>query len=102
VFAARELATLCARATLFTRWDQVMRLAKALDRHKILVGEQVREAALGLVRIDPTKHFVRIGGKRHTLREVAGALDHYGHHFDAGKPVGLTKLTKAERGTAWQ
>jgi hypothetical protein len=108
VFSARDLASLMAEITLWCRWDRVQRLAKALERRRVMVGDQIREVALGVTRIDPSKHFVKVGGRQRSLRDLARVLDRGGHHFRGGRPVGLKLFVekpdeRAERkGTAWQ
>jgi hypothetical protein len=93
----RQIAELQERSALWTRWDQVRRLADALEQRKIISGEKVRELALGVKRIDPAKHLTIVNGRKHSLREVADALDVGGHQLDSKthKPVGLRLLTPA-------
>jgi hypothetical protein len=58
-----------------TRWNQVER---ALERRGVLVGNEVRETALGLVRIDAAKHFVTHRGRQLSLQHWAMLLDEHG------------------------
>jgi hypothetical protein len=81
----RRLVALATAATLFTRWYQVERLAKALERRRVLVGNEVREAALGLVRIDPAQRFVTHGGRRVSLQQWGRLLDEHGNDPDRAR-----------------